>query len=144
MLKDKEIGDKIKKIRKRNGYTQEELAEILLIGDRIKFSRIENGKQSMTANELIKFCTFFNISLDSLINDEKLNSEDFLMMSNRYLINEGIEIEEKREVIKKIYIELANSELNSILVYSDLNKTNKNNKKVSKSIIEKYEISNTI
>ena len=128
MLKDKEIGDKIKKIRKRNGYTQEELAEILLIGDRIKFSRIENGKQSMTANELIKFCTFFNISLDSLINDEKLNSEDFLMMSNRYLINEGIEIEEKREVIKKIYIELANSELNSILVYSDLNKTNKNNK----------------
>ena len=144
MLKDKEIGDKIKKIRKRHGYTQEELAEILLIGDRIKFSRIENGKQSMTANELIKFCTFFNISLDSLINDEKLNSEDFLMMSNRYLINEGIEIEEKREVIKKIYIELANSELNSILVYSDLNKTNKNNKKVSKSIIDKYEISNTI
>lgn len=55
----------------------------------------------MTANELIKFCTFFNISLDSLINDEKLNSEDFLMMSNRYLINEEIEIEEKREVIKK-------------------------------------------
>lgn len=98
----------------------------------------------MTANELIKFCTFFNISLDSLINDEKLNSEDFLMMSNRYLINEEIEIEEKREVIKKIYIELANSELNSILVYSDLNKTNKNNKKVSKSIIEKYGISNTI
>ena len=54
MLTDKEIGERIKKVRKRNGYTQEELSEKLLIGDRIKISRIENGKQSMTANELIK------------------------------------------------------------------------------------------
>lgn len=56
MLTDKEIGEKIKRIRNRNGYIQEELSEKLLIGGRIKISRIENGKQSMTANELIKFC----------------------------------------------------------------------------------------
>ena len=36
MLTDKEIGERIKKVRKRNGYTQEELSEKLLIGDRIK------------------------------------------------------------------------------------------------------------
>ena len=96
MLTDKEIGERIKKVRKRNGYTQEELSEKLLIGDRIKISRIENGKQSMTANELIKFCSFFNISLDVLINDDKLNSEEYLILSDRYLINDDIEIEEKR------------------------------------------------
>lgn len=141
MLTDKEIGEKI---RNRNGYTQEELSEKLLIGDRIKISRIENGKQSMTANELIKFCLFFNISLDVLINNDKLNSEEYLILSDKYLTNDDIEIEEKREVIKKIYIKLANSELNSILMYSNLNKNNKNNEKLSKSTIEKYEINSTI
>ena len=144
MLTDKEIGERIKKVRKRNGYTQEELSEKLLIGDRIKISRIENGKQSMTANELIKFCSFFNIGLDVLINVDNLNSEEYLILSDRYLINDDIEIEEKREVIKKIYIKLANSELNSILMYSNLHKTNKNNEKISKSTIEKYEINSTM
>lgn len=98
----------------------------------------------MTANELIKFCSFFNIGLDVLINDDKLNSEEYLILSDRYLINDDIEIEEKREVIKKIYIKLANSELNSILMYSNLHKTNKNNEKISKSTIEKYEINSTM
>ena len=139
MLTDKEIGERIKKVRKRNGYTQEELSEKLLIGDRIKISRIENGKQSMTANELIKFCSFFNIGLDVLINDDKLNSEEYLILSDRYLINDDIEIEEKREVIKKIYIKLANSELNSILMYSNFHKTNKNNEKISKSTIDVFD-----
>lgn len=86
----------------------------------------------------------FNISLDVLINDEKLNSEEYLILSDRYLTNDDIEIEEKREVIKKIYIKLANSKLNSILMYSNLHKNNKNNEKFSKSTIEKYEINSTI
>lgn len=144
MLTDKEIGERLKRIRNRNGYTQEELSEKLLIGDRIKISRIENGKQSMTANELIKSCSFFNISLDVLINDEKLNSEEYLILSYRYLTNDYIEIEEKREVIKKIYIKLANSELNSISMYRNLHENNKNNQKLSKSTIEKYEINSTM
>jgi len=144
MLTDKEIGERIKKIRKEKRYTQEELAEQLSIGDRIKISRIENGKQSMTANELIKFCSLLNISLDALINDERLKSEDFLVLANRYSKNDNIQVEEKRQVIRKIYIELANNEINAISMYNDLNKTNKNNEKVAKSVIEKYKISNTI
>ena len=144
MLTDKEIGERIRKIRKEKRYTQEELAEKLSIGDRIKISRIENGKQSMTANELIKFCSLLNISLDALINDEMLKSEDFLVLANRYLINDNIQVEEKRQVIKKIYIELANNEINAISMYNDLNKSNKNNEKVAQSVIEKYKISNTI
>jgi len=144
MLTDKEIGEKIKRIRNKNGDTQEKLAEKLQIGDRIKISRIENGHQSMTGNELIKFCSLYNISLDALINDDRLNSEDFLVLANRYLINDNIQVEEKRQVIKKIYIELANNEMNAISMYSDLNKSDKNNEKVAKSAIEKYKISNTI
>ena len=143
MLTDKEIGERIKRIRGKE-YTQEELAEQLGIGDRAKISRIENGKQSMTANELIKFCSLLNISLDALINNEKINSKDFLTMSDRYLQNNNIEIEEKRDVIKKVYIKLANNEIESIPMCNNLNKINKNNEKSAKSAIEKYKISSTI
>ena len=140
MYDSKEIGNKIKKLRKISGYTQEEIAEKLDIGDRIKISRIENGKQSMTANEMIKFCELLNISLDSLINNEKLSSEDFIDISKRYIFNEQVVIEERKEVVKKLYIELANKELSDIDMYNQMNKNKLKVQKSSNNAIEKYKI----
>ena len=140
MYDNKEIGNSIKKLRKISGYTQEEIAEKLDIGDRIKISRIENGKQSMTANEMIKFCKLLNISLDSLINNEKLSSEDFIDISKRYIFNEQVDIEERKEVVKKLYIELANKELSDIDMYNQMNKNNLKVQKSSNNTIEKYRI----
>ena len=140
MYDNKEIGNRIKNLRKISGYTQEEIAEKLDIGDRIKISRIENGKQSMTANEMIKFCKLFNISLDSLINNEKLSSEDFIDISKRYIFNEQVDIEERKEVVKKLYIELANKELSDIDMYNQMNKNNLKVQKSSNNTIEKYRI----
>ena len=140
MYDSKEIGNKIKNLRKISGYTQEEIAEKLDIGDRIKISRIENGKQSMTANEMIKFCELLNISLDSLINNEKLSSEDFIDISKRYIFNEQVVIEERKEVVKKLYIELANKELSDIDMYNQMNKNKLKVQKSSNNAIEKYKI----
>lgn len=144
MFNNKEIGNKIKNLRKINGYTQEEIAEKLAIGDRIKISRIENGKQSMTANEMIKFCKLLNISLDSLINNENLSSEDFIDISKRYIFNEKVDIEERKEVVKKLYIELANKELSNIDMYNQMNKNNSKVKESSNNAIEKYKIDDII
>ena len=140
MYDNKEIGNRIKNLRKISGYTQEEIAEKLDIGDRIKISRIENGKRSMTANEMIKFCKLLNISLDSLINNEKLSSEDFIDISKRYIFNEQVDIEERKEVVKKIYIELAIKELSDIDMYNQMNKNNLKVQKSSNNTIEKYRI----
>ena len=140
MYDNKEIGNRIKYIRKISGYTQEEIAEKLDIGDRIKISRIENGKQSMTANEMIKFCELLNISLDSLINNEKLSSEDFIDISKRYIFNEQVAIEDRKEVVKKLYIELANKELSDIDMYNQMNKNKLKVQKSSNNAIEKYKI----
>ena len=144
MFNNKEIGNKIKNLRKINGYTQEEIAEKLDIGDRIKISRIENSKQSMTANEMIKFCKLLNISLDSLINNENLSSEDFIDISKRYIFNEKVDIEERKEVVKKLYIELANKELSNIDMYNQMNKNNSKVKESSNNAIEKYKIDDII
>ncbi len=144
MYDSKEIGNKIKNLRKISGYTQEEIAEKLDIGDRIKISRIENGKQSMTANEMIKFCELLNISLDSLINNEKLSSEDFIDISKRYILNEQVVIEERKEVVKKLYIELANKELSDIDMYNQMNKNKLKVQKSSNNAIEKYKINDIL
>ncbi len=140
MYDNKEIGNRIKNLRKINGYTQEEMAEKLDIGDRIKISRIENGKQSMTANEMVKFCKLLNISLDSLINNENLSSEDFLGISKRYIFNEQIDIEERKEVVKKLYIELSDREITNIDMYNQMNKNKLKVQKSSNNTIEKYKI----
>ncbi len=144
MYDSKEIGNKIKNLRKISGYTQEEIAEKLDIGDRIKISRIENGKQSMTANEMIKFCELLNIILDSLINNEKLSFEDFIDISKRYILNEQVVIEERKEVVKKLYIELANKELSDIDMYNQMNKNKLKVQKSSNNAIEKYKINDIL
>ena len=125
MINNREIGNRIRNLRRRSGYSQEEIAEKLDIGDRVKISRIENGKQSMTVNELIKFCELLNISLDALINDRKMSSKDYVVISDRYIRNEQISIEERKEVIKKLYIELADMELNNLNMGINMNKNNK-------------------
>lgn len=144
MIDNKEIGIRIKNLRKINGYNQEELAEKLDIGDRVKISRIENGRQSMTANEMIKFCNLLNISLDGLINNQKLSSKDFIAISERYVSNNQIDIEERKNVIRQLYVDLANKELNNIDMYKEMNKMNKTMTKSSKYAIEKYKIDDII
>ena len=98
----------------------------------------------MTANEMIKFCKLLNISLDSLINNENLSSEDFIDISKRYFFNEKLDIEERKEVVKKIYIELANKELSNIDMYNQMNKNNSKFQKSSNNAIEKYKIDDII
>ena len=93
---------------------------------------------------MIKFCKLLNISLDSLINNENLSSEDFIDISKRYIFNEKVDIEERKEVVKKLYIELANKELSNIDMYNQMNKNNSKFQKSSNNAIEKYKIDDII
>ena len=83
------VGNKLRKIRKINNLTQEQLAEKLNT-NRIRISNIENGKMEMTFNEAIKICELFNISADSFFEEHNLTSEDYLSISNRYIKNKNI------------------------------------------------------
>ena len=143
MFDNKEIGRRIRQIREKEGLNQEELAEKLDFGDRAKVYRIESGKQSMTANELIRFCQLFHISLDSLINNELLSSSDYKEISGRYINNEQVEIQEKREVIRGLYIEIANKDLNYIdekVMHDRMNKSGKSDEKCANNDMEKLKI----
>ena len=59
------IRNRIKKNRKRIGFTQEELAEVVDCS-REHIARIENGKINAGLDLFIKLATIFEISLDEL------------------------------------------------------------------------------
>ena len=59
-------GERIRRIRKQNGYTQEGLAEALNM-DRSVLSRIEVGKYACTIDLLAQLSVFFDVSLDYLV-----------------------------------------------------------------------------
>ncbi len=59
----KEFGNRLRAVRKKNGYTQEQLADLLLLSiDSI--SNMENGKTTCMPEHMMKICQIFNVSAD--------------------------------------------------------------------------------
>ena len=56
------MGQKIREIREKRGYSQDELAEIMEV-NRSTISKIENGKFSFSIDYLSKFSFFLNFEL---------------------------------------------------------------------------------
>ena len=56
------IGDAIKNIREKKGYSQDELAEAMNV-NRSTISKIENGKFNLSVDYLSKFSWFLNFEL---------------------------------------------------------------------------------
>lgn len=53
------LGDKIRQVREKRGYSQEQLADMMDI-NRSTISKIENGKFSITVDYLIRFSIFLD------------------------------------------------------------------------------------
>lgn len=70
----KKSGERIRLLRKQNGYTQETLAKELGI-DRSLLSHIESGKRGCTVDNFIRLAGLFHISLDWLILGKEQNDK---------------------------------------------------------------------
>lgn len=57
------IGETIREIREKRGYSQEQLAEIMQIS-RTTISKIENGKFAISIDYLVKFGWYLNFDID--------------------------------------------------------------------------------
>lgn len=57
------MGQNIREIREKRGYSQEQLAEIMQIS-RTTISKIENGKFSISIDYLGKFGWYLNFNID--------------------------------------------------------------------------------
>ncbi len=68
-----EFKEKLQELRKRNGLTQEELAEILFVS-RTAISKWESGRGYPNIDSLKAISKFFNLSIDELLSGEELLS----------------------------------------------------------------------
>lgn len=69
----KEIGKRISALRKKNGMTQEALANMLSVTTK-HISHVENGTSTLSLKAFILFCTEFSCSLDYLIFGKSFSS----------------------------------------------------------------------
>lgn len=71
----KTIGLKLKAERERIGYTQEQVAEIIDITPAF-VGHLERGERSMSLDTLIRFCNFYNTTIDYLLSDVLPSKDD--------------------------------------------------------------------
>ena len=97
-LNYKKIGERLRKLRKYMGLTQEQVAEILSVG-RDAIFRIEKGERKIDLQELMKFSKLYNISLDELTMEEHtINSSDVAFARGFNELSE----KDKKEIIRLI------------------------------------------
>lgn len=97
MLNLKAIGNNIKKYRKRKGFTQAQLAEMIDIST-IHMSHMETGSVSMSLECLIKICDSLGITPDDLLLGEyKLNSKSATKQLSSIMDN--LTVDERKLII---------------------------------------------
>lgn len=97
-LNYKKIGERLRKLRKYMGLTQEQVAEILSVG-RDAILRIEKGDRKIDLQELMNFSKLYNISMDELTMEEHtINSSDVFFARGFNELSE----KDKKEIISLI------------------------------------------
>ena len=65
------IGERISILRKKTNLSQDELSKLMNV-KRVTLSKIENNERKLLAEELIQLSSIFNISIDELVNPDKM------------------------------------------------------------------------
>lgn len=105
--------EKLQKLRKEKGYSQEQLADLLDVS-RQSVSKWESGTTYPEMDKLLSLCKIFNVSLDELTNDEITDKNILEKKKNNFsnifyaildIINKSIEMfknMKKKEIAKCI------------------------------------------
>lgn len=108
-LNTKEIGERVRQLRKARGITQDELG--LVLGDRVtgkalsrgQVSNLETGKRNFNIHQLKVLADFFRVSIDTLgVESDELETVDLLERARLLFENRDIPIKEKQELYEGI------------------------------------------
>ena len=76
------LHEKLKNIRKKFGYTQQQIAKALKI-NRSTYAYYENGRSRPTYENLMKLCKIFNLQPEYFLEEE--DNDSFELPSGRFL-----------------------------------------------------------
>ena len=92
------IGRFIAECRKKQGLTQAQLAEKLSITDRA-VSKWETGKALPDSSIMLELCDMLNISVNELLNGEKISMENNNEKNQQLLLDMSRELECKNKIV---------------------------------------------
>ena len=92
------IGRFIAQQRKQSGLTQMQLAEKLNLTDRA-VSKWETGKAMPDSSIMLELCDILGISVNELLNGEKINMENNEQKNEQLLLDMAKELEQKNKTI---------------------------------------------
>ena len=105
----KQIGERIRQLRKARGITQDELGMVL--GDRAsgkplsrgQVSNLETGKRNLNIHQIKILADYFGVSIDTLgFNSDEIETVDLLHRAQIIFQNNDISMSEKRELYEQI------------------------------------------
>ncbi len=95
MFTQKQLGQKIKKLREEREFSQEKLAKFIGIS-RAALSELERGNRSIDALELVKMAKVFELSADELLKNKKVEIEDSIKSKRAVNANKDIKFESEK------------------------------------------------
>lgn len=110
----KEIGERVRQLRKAKNITQDELGKIL--GDKVsgkplsrgQVSNLETGKRNFNIHQIKILADYFNVSLKTLgFETDEIETVDLLERAKLIFENKNVSMEEKQDLyesIMKLYI----------------------------------------
>lgn len=113
-LNTKEIGERIRKLRKTKGITQDELG--IVLGNKTtgkplsrgQVSNLETGKRNLNIHQIKVLADYFNVSIDTLgVESDEIETVDLLERAKLIFENDSVPLEEKQDLyesIMKLYL----------------------------------------
>ena len=110
----KEIGERVKQLRKARGITQDELGNVL--GDKTtgkplsrgQISNLETGKRNFNIHQIKVLADFFKVSIETLgVESDEIETVDLLERAKLIFENDNVPMDEKQELyesIMKLYL----------------------------------------
>ena len=113
-LNTREIGERVKQLRKSKGITQDQLGVVL--GDKTtgkpmsrgQVSNLETGKRNFNIHQIKVLADFFGVSLDTLgLRSDEVVAIDLLERAKLIFENDDVQMDEKQDLyenIMKLYL----------------------------------------
>lgn len=103
MLDTKEIGQRIKQLRKSRNMKQDDLGIILNLS-RSQISNLENGRRNLNIKQIKTLADHFGVSFEFLgIKNEAVDTIELLERARVLFQNKDIPINQKQELAEEIY-----------------------------------------
>ena len=104
----KEVGMKIRQLRKARSMRQDELSDVLGGLSRGQISNLETGKRNISLHQAKALADFFGVTLETLgLKTDEVEVNDLLARAKLIFENDDVPLQDKQELtdeIMKLYI----------------------------------------